>query len=116
MRREQATTDTTEPSQTQNPTTTQPTTTNPTTTNPTTTPTAGNSYKVPQGKGYTTMIKEALIQQGIEPTKENIQKAKAQFEKANPEAVKTYNRPGHKYNGNQYLLANAEVKIPQFEM
>jgi antitoxin component YwqK of YwqJK toxin-antitoxin module len=116
MRREQATTDTTEPSQTQNPTTTQPTTTHPTTTNPTTTPTAGNAYKVPQGKGYTTMIVEALIQQGIKPTKENIKKAKAQFEKANPGAVKTYNRPGHKYNGNQYLLANAEVKIPQFEM
>jgi antitoxin component YwqK of YwqJK toxin-antitoxin module len=112
MRREQATANPT-PAQS---TPTQQTPTQPTPQNPTATPTAGEKYKVPKGKGYITLIKEALVQQRIEPTEDNIKKAKAQFEQANPGAVKTYNRPGHKYNGNQYLLADAEVNIPQFKM
>lgn len=74
------------------------------------------TYTVPKGASYTNLIKDALIQQGIEPTAANIKKAKAQFAKANPGAVHTYNKPGHKYHGNKYLIADAQVNIPQFQM
>lgn len=75
------------------------------------------NYTVPKGKGYTTMIKEALIAQGIKVTPENIQKAKEQFEKANPEGtVKTYTGKNPQWQGNSYLLANAKVYIPKFEI
>lgn len=74
------------------------------------------TYTVPKGAYYTNLIKDALIQQGIEPTPTNIKKAKAQFAKANPGAVHTYNKPGHKYHGNKYLIADAKVNIPQFQM
>lgn len=73
-------------------------------------------YKVPKGASYNKLIKDALIQQGIEPTLANIKKAKAQFVKANPRALHTFNKPGHKYHGNKYLIANATVNIPQFQM
>lgn len=84
--------------------------------NITETPQAGNGYRVPKGKGYKTMIKEALIAQGIEPTPENIQKASAQFKEMNKGAVKIYNGMNAKYRGNEYLIANDVVKIPKFEI
>lgn len=74
------------------------------------------NYTVKQGQGYTAIIKKALQDQGIEPTKENIQKAKIQFEKANPGAVHTYNGKRKEWHGNKYLYADAQVFIPQFKI
>lgn len=74
------------------------------------------NYTVPEGKGYTTMIKEALISQGISPTPENIEKAKAQFEEANPGAVQIYKGGRREWHGNKFLYKNAKVHIPNFKM
>ena len=75
------------------------------------------NYTVPKGKGYTAMIKEALIAQGIKVTPENIQKAKEQFVKANPEnTVRTYEGKNQQWQGNSYLIANTKVFIPQFKI
>ena len=74
------------------------------------------NYTVPKGMGYTAIIKNALIKQGIDPTKENIQKAKAQFEQANPDAVQTYNGKKQAWKGNKFLYVNAQVFIPNFKM
>ena len=73
------------------------------------------NYKVPKGKGFITLMKEKLIEQGIRPTRDNIQKAKAQFKAANPGAVKVYNGSKQEWKGNEYLLQDAEVFIPQFK-
>ena len=74
------------------------------------------NYTVPKGKGYTTLIKEKLLEQGFKVTPENIKKARAQFESANPKGtVRTYENGKRKdWIGNQYLLAGAKVYIPQF--
>lgn len=90
--------------------------TNPTPENTSEEPAAGATYTVPQGITYTNMIKSALKAQGIDPTPENIQKAKSQFEAANPGAVHTYNGKRQEWHGNKYLLAKAQVNIPQFKM
>ena len=75
------------------------------------------NYTVPKGKGYTAMIKEALIAQDIKVTLENIQKAKEQFVKANPEnTVRTYEGKNQQWQGNSYLIANTKVFIPQFKI
>ncbi len=75
------------------------------------------NYTVPKGKGYTAMIKEALIAQNIKVTPENIQKAKEQFVKANPEnTVRTYEGKNQQWQGNSYLIANTKVFIPQFKI
>lgn len=76
------------------------------------------NYKVPQGMSYTRMIKNALIKQGIQnPTKEQIAKAKEQFVAANPEGtVHTYNGKNKAYIGNKFLMANANVFIPKFNV
>lgn len=74
------------------------------------------NYTVPQGQGYTTMIKQALVTQGISPTPENIRKAKAQFEAANPGAVHTYKGKRQDWKGNKYLIANSRVNIPNFNL
>lgn len=74
------------------------------------------NYTIPKGMGYTTMIKNALIKQGIEATKENIQKAKAQFEQVNPDAVHTYNGKKEAWKGNKFLYVNAQVFIPNFKL
>ena len=73
-------------------------------------------YTVPKGATYTNIIKSALLAQGIELTPENIKKAKAQFKAANPGAVRNYKGKRQEWRGNEFLLANAKVKIPQFEM
>jgi predicted double-glycine peptidase len=62
------------------------------------------------------LIKQALEQQGIEPTAENIKKAKAQFEKANPKAVHIYKGKRKEWHGNKFLFANDVVKIPEFSI
>ncbi|MBQ8459791.1 hypothetical protein IJ541_06785 [bacterium] len=77
-------------------------------------PAQKSNYTVPKGKGYKTMIKEALISQGIPATPENIQKAQAQFEKENPGAVHIYNGSNTKWRGNKFLMENAKVFIPNF--
>lgn len=80
------------------------------------TPQAGASFTVPKGKGYRTLLTEALKAQGIEPTPENIQKASEQFKAANQGAVHVYNGSNSQYKGNEYLLMGATVTIPKFEM
>ena len=82
----------------------------------TSTPQAGKKYKIPKGKGYTLLIKEALQAQNIEPKQENIKKAKAQFEQENPGAVKIYNGNKQEWKGNKYLIADTIVKIPKFNI
>ena len=72
------------------------------------------NYTVPEGKGYITLIKEKLVEQGIKPTKQNIIKAKAQFKAANPGAVKVYRGSKQEWRGNEYLLKGAKVFIPKF--
>ncbi len=80
-------------------------------------PTAQKKERViPKGKGYTTLIKELLKEQGIEPTKENIKKAKEQFEEANPGKVHIYNGNKKEWKGNKYLIANDKVIIPEFKL
>ncbi|MCI1272929.1 MAG: hypothetical protein LKG27_00645 [Clostridiaceae bacterium] len=74
------------------------------------------NHTIKQGQGYTALIKQALIEQGIEPTAENIKKAKAQFEEANPDAIRTYKGRNRKWQGNKFLYANAEVFIPTFDI
>lgn len=85
-------------------------------TNPSGNPVVGKPYIVPQGMSYTNIIKSALEAQGIEPTPENIKKAKAQFEATNPGAVLIYNGKKQAWHGNKYLLVNTKVNIPQFKM
>lgn len=79
-------------------------------------PQAGKGYKVPVGKGYKTLLKEALIEQGIEPTAENIAKASEQFKALNEGAVKIYSGKNKKYTGNEFLYADDTVTIPEFKM
>lgn len=86
------------------------------TTQTTETPQAGKGYKVPQGKGYKTLLKEALIAQGIEPTAENIQKASEQFKAKNEGAVHIYSGKNKKYHGNEFLYMDDIVTIPKFEI
>ena len=76
----------------------------------------GTKYKVQEGDGYIRLLRKALKDQGIEPTAENLKKAKEQFVAANPDAVHTYKGKNKKWHGNQYLLKDAEVIIPKFKM
>lgn len=71
------------------------------------------SYKVPNGYGITQIVTENLKQQGIEnPTKEQIKEARKQLVEANADQVHTMKNG--KYEGNQYFLAGAEIKMPKF--
>ena len=76
------------------------------------------NYTVPKGKRYNDMIKEALISQGIAATRENIQKAKEQFEAQNPKAVHRMRKRTRKGRRRtiSYLYANDKVYIPQFKI
>lgn len=77
---------------------------------------SGN-YTVPKGMGYENMLKYALKTQNIEPTKENLQKAKVQFKNANkPGTVHIYKGANSKLTGNEYLYANDKVIIPEFKI
>ncbi len=63
-------------------------------------------YTVQNGESYNGLIKRILKEQGIEnPTKEDIAKAKAEFEKNNPGAVKKNAK------GIEFLNVGAKVKI-----
>ena len=74
------------------------------------------TYTIRKGTRYTDMIKEMLNEQNIPITKENIKKAKEQFEALNPGAVKTNNRFKNKRGQLiPYVLAGAKVKTPKFE-
>lgn len=79
-------------------------------------PVAGQSFKVPAGKGYRTLLAEALTAQGIEPTPENIEKASKQFKAVNKGAVQTYKGSNAKYRGNEFLYQDAVVVIPKFQV
>lgn len=79
-------------------------------------PVAGQSFKVPSGKGYRTLLAEALTAQGIDPTPENIEKASKQFKAANKGAVQTYKGSNAKYRGNEFLYQDAVVVIPKFQV
>lgn len=79
-------------------------------------PVAGQSFKVPAGKGYRILLAEALTAQGIEPTPENIEKASKQFKAANKGAVQTYKGSNAKYRGNEFLYQDAVVVIPKFQV
>lgn len=78
----------------------------------------GNVKKitVQKGEGYVAILKRELKAQGIEPTKENIKKAKKQFEAANPGAVQNYTGKIKKWYNNEFLYKGAEVIIPKFEV
>ena len=72
---------------------------------------------------YTNFIKEQLAEQGINnPTKEQIAKAKKQFEAANPRTknsmayVHIYNGPKRQWKGNKYLIKNIEYNVPKFNV
>ena len=77
-----------------------------------------SNYTVPKGMRYNDMITQALVSQGIPATRENIEKAKKQFEAENPRAVHRMRKKGR--NGKRrtvsYLYANDKVYIPQFKM
>lgn len=78
----------------------------------------GTKYKVQEGDGYIRLLRKALKDQGIEPTAENLKKAKEQFMAANKKGtVRKYEKGPHKeWYGNEYLLSGAEVIIPKFKM
>ena len=78
----------------------------------------GTKYKVQEGDGYIRLLRKALKDQGIEPTAENLKKAKEQFRAANKKGtVRKYEKGPHKeWYGNEYLLSGAEVIIPKFKM
>lgn len=78
----------------------------------------GTKYKVQEGDGYIRLLRKALKDQGIEPTAENLKKAKEQFRAANKKGtVQRYEKGPHKeWYGNEYLLSGAEVIIPKFKM
>lgn len=78
----------------------------------------GTKYKVQKGDGYIRLLRKALKDQGIEPTAENLKKAKEQFVAANKKGtVQRYEKGPHKeWYGNEYLLSGAEVIIPKFKM
>lgn len=78
----------------------------------------GTKYKVQKGDGYIRLLRKALKDQGIEPTAENLKKAKEQFRAANKKGtVQRYEKGPHKeWYGNEYLLSGAEVIIPKFKM
>lgn len=80
------------------------------------TPAVHGKYKIPKNITYTNMIKKMLQEQGIEPTKENIAKAKEQFETLNPNSVKTYNGKRKEWHGNKYVLYSEVVNVPKFDM
>lgn len=66
-----------------------------------------HKYTVQPDETFTSVIKKALKAQGIEnPTAEQIEAAKEQFKKDNPDAVKT-NKDGY-----EYLLVGSEVNLP----
>ncbi len=66
-----------------------------------------HKYTVQPGESFTAVIKKSLAAQGIEnPTDEQIAKAKEQFKKDNPDAVKTNK------NGYEFLDVGAEVQLP----
>lgn len=71
---------------------------------------------VQEGEGYISILKRELKAQGIEPTKENIKKAKAQFVAANPGAVQHYTGKIKKWHNNEFLFKGAEIVIPKFEV
>lgn len=78
----------------------------------------GTKYKVQEGDGYIRLLRKALKDQGIEPTAENLKKAKEQFRAANKKGtVRKYEKGPHKeWYGNEYLLSGAEVIIPKFKI
>jgi len=82
----------------------------------TNTPQAGKAYKVPEGKGFKTLIKEALIAQGIEPNAENMEKAIEQFKAQNKSGWGIYNGSNAKFRGNAMLYKGATVIIPKFDI
>ncbi len=64
------------------------------------------SYVVQPDETFTQVVTKALKAQGIEnPTDEQIEEAKEQFKKDNPDAVKTTS------SGYEYLLVGAEVNL-----
>ncbi len=67
-------------------------------------------YKVPRGTSYTKLIQDSLLEQGYIATPQNIQKAKIQFESANPKAVHFAS------NKVPYLYAGDIVVIPKFDI
>lgn len=77
-------------------------------------PTEGTPYKVPKGMTYNGFIRDALKEQGIEPTAENMKKAKEEFEAANPGKVHVYKGRKKSWRGNKYLYADDTVTIPKF--
>lgn len=93
---------------------TTPSISTPSETNPNTPDTT--SYTVPKGQGYTSLIKQALEDQGIKPTAENIKKAKAQFEEINPDAIQIYHGKHKEWSGNKFLYADSQVLIPKFDI
>lgn len=66
---------------------------------------------IQKGQGYISFIRAELRKQGIPLTRENVRKAQAQFEQANPGQVRRSRK-----TGNKYLFANAKVFVPQFKM
>lgn len=65
------------------------------------------SYTVQNGESYNGLIKRMLKEQGIEnPTKEQIQELKDQFNKLNPGMVRKAS------NGVEFLPVGAKVKLP----
>lgn len=77
-------------------------------------PVEGSSYKVPKGITYNQFIRDALKEQGLEPTEDNMRKAKEEFEAANPGKVHIYRGRRKSWRGNKYLYADDTVTIPKF--
>jgi hypothetical protein len=76
-------------------------------------------HTVQKGESITTIVKNALKEQGYtdEDLKNNpdiLQNAKAEFLEANKDTVKTYNGSKAEWKGNKYFLTGEKVTIPKF--
>jgi type I site-specific restriction-modification system R (restriction) subunit len=80
---------------------------------------APKEHTVEKGENITTIVKNALKEQGfndeaLEKNPDILKNAKAEFLEANKDLVKTYNGSKAEWKGNKYFLIGDKVTIPKF--
>lgn len=76
---------------------------------------APTTHTVEKGESITSIVKNALAQQGItEPTADQLKEAKQEFLELNKDIVKTYNGKNTQWKGNKFFYPNDVVKIPNY--
>jgi hypothetical protein len=80
---------------------------------------APTEHTVQKGESITTIVKNALLEQGfteedLKNYPDTLKNAKTKFIEANKDLVKTYNGTKTEWKGNKYLNTGAKVTIPNF--